>query len=102
MEREKTMKRQLSWWLIVVGVLFFITPTVQAQEGVATLTQFTLPEAVPAHWGVLRSVSGPSAGALILSLEDDRGDIRIVTIRQDMKSLAWRFDPKVLVIKRRP
>lgn len=97
----KAIKRQLIWWLVVASVLV-VTPPGQAQEGTATLTQVTIPEVVPAHWGTLRNVNGPSAGVLTLSFEDDRGDIRIVTFRQDLKSLAWRADPKVLVVKRRP
>jgi hypothetical protein len=98
----KIMERHFGWCCVVLGLAFFTPSTVKAQEAPVTLMQSTLAEVVPSHWGTLRGVTAVNPTILILSLEDDRGDIRLVTIRQVTKSSAWRVDSTVVVIKRRP
>lgn len=96
------MKRKFNLWLIASALLAFFPLPVEAQNVDVSLTQSTLPEVVPSHWGTIRGVTAASPGVFVLSLEDDRGDIRLITVRQSTKSPPWRVDRTVVVIKRRP
>jgi hypothetical protein len=79
----------------------FLLP-VEAQNVGMTLTQSTLSEVVPSHWGNIRGVAQVSPGVFVLFLEDARGEIRLITVRQIIGRPFFVVAGDVAVIKRRP